>query len=194
MRPTRLAAALALAAPLCTGASAAVLLNAAPTGALETNTGLSLGFVSGNGPAQLALQLQGYATLDGDNFWIDLFHLQLDGVEWVTGSWDLGGGGVDRLLLSPAAAQVTHSAGSTVVDLRLDLDLGAGAHLLTLSYESPNAFDGTARAGFQGLGDEGWGINSLSVSGAAASAVPEPLSFGLAAVALLAGGRRRRPR
>ena len=104
---TALAAAIAFTGLLSTGAFAAPLATLPDTGALATDQSVSLGFVSGAGSGQLSFHFDGYATLDGDNFWIDVFTLTLDGGLLLSGTWDLGGGGTDRVLDNPAAATVT---------------------------------------------------------------------------------------
>lgn len=47
----------------------------APTTALETNTALTVDFAVAAGAGQLDFTVAGYATLDGDNGFIDILHL-----------------------------------------------------------------------------------------------------------------------
>lgn len=189
---SKLALALLAACSLQTAQAAPVVV-AGPTGPMETNTSLNFGFASGSGAGQMNLAIDGFATLDGDNFWIDFLSIQLDGFEIFSGTWNLGGGGADRVLVDPLGATVSHVG--AMLDIELPLTFSAGAHLLTIGYYSPNSFEGSGRAGFQGLGDEGWGIQSLIVEAPprGASGVPEPASLALALAGLgLLGMRRRR--
>ncbi len=162
------------------GAMADTLYSAAgPTGALQTPASVPISFAAQAGPGSLSLQLQGYATLDGDNFWIDILHISLNGTEVYSGTWDLGGGGIDRVLFDPNGGSAVKNATAHTVDIVVPLTLQGGSNALTISYESPSSFEGSARAGFQGLGDEGWGLNQVTVTGA----VPEPAN-----AALMLGG------
>lgn len=166
----------------------------APTEALETDTSMPVNFAASAGAGRVDFTLAGYATLDGDNDWIDVLHVTLNGTEVLSGTWDFGGGGSNALLLDPNGATVgTVNNVTHELMISLPLTLGAGSNQLVFRYESPTSFGGTPRAGFQGLGDEGWGLNAVTVSGTAP--VPEPASSAL----LLAGlgalswlGRRRR--
>jgi len=186
-RPSR-----TLAAGLLAGASLAaqaqLLYSAGPTGALDTSAAPApASFTAAAGPGLLSFQLQGYATLDGDHFWIDVLHVVLNGSEVFSLSFDLGGGGTDRVLLSLSGSSVVKNGALQQVDVSLPISLLAGSNTLSLYYESPLSFEGSGRAGFQGLGDEGWGLNSVAVS-----AVPEPGRIGLmlGGLGLLLGWRR----
>lgn len=161
----------------------------ASTGVLETPGGVSVRFDSGAGAAAVSLQLQGYATLDGDNFWIDIASVTLDGQLLLQGTWDLGGGGVDRVLANPGQALWVKTAASQTLDVDLGLKLAAGQHTLRVTYDSPLQFEGMDRAGPQGLGDEGWGVNRLRVTGV--SPVPEPATMALWLAGLAGLGLRR---
>lgn len=190
------AAAAAFALVAGAGAQAATLYTSGPTVAMETPGSVSASFAALAGPGSLSLQVQGYATLDGDNDWIDILHIRLNGSEIFSGTWDLGGGGIDRndapTFVTNAGATVVKNASAHTLDITLPLALASGSNSLVVSYESPSTFGGTTRAGFQGLGDEGWGLNSLTVTGT----VPEPAAAllflsGLGLVAGLAAKRRR---
>ncbi len=150
----------------------------APTVALETNSAVTLDFAAGAGAGQVDFTLAGYATLDGDNGFIDILHVTLNGTEVFSGTWNLGGGGADRVLLDPNGATVGAVA-SQQLTISIPVTLVSGSNQLVFSYESPSSFEGSGRAGFQGLGDEGWGLNAVTATGV----VPEPAGSGL----LLAG-------
>jgi len=149
-----------------------------PTAALETNTSVTASFGAAAGAGQVDFTIAGYATLDGDNGYIDILHVTLNGTEVFSGTWDLGGGGANRVLLDTNGATVG-TVSNQQLTISIPLTLAAGTNQLVFSYESPVTFEGTGRAGFQGLGDEGWGLNAVTVTGV----VPEPASGAL----LLAG-------
>ena len=167
-------------------------------GAMESPGSLTTTFTSGSaGAGTLALQIAGYASLDGVNCCTDTFHLIVNGTEIFTGSFNMGGGGTNTVFYNPhggTAVTTTYGASGDphdstevtwaggITDINVGIDLLAGTNTLTFAYESNFA---------QGLGDEGWGVNGVSVT----AAVPEPETYAL----MLAGlgvigwmGRRRR--
>jgi hypothetical protein len=167
----------------------------APTAALVTPSSVSASFSAAAGAGTVDLQLAGYNTLDGDNDFIDIFSITLNGSEVFAGTWDLGGGGINRILSGPSGATATatyfgYGLGGTV-DISLPVTLLGGSNALVFAYASPTTFELTGRAGPQGLGDEGWGLNSVTVTGA----VPEPGTYALMAAGLvLLGASVRRTR
>lgn len=168
----------ALAAVLCTaGAQADTLFTLGATGALVTPGSLDTTFAAGAGSGLLSLQVQGYNSLDGDNYYIDIFRVRVNGAEVFSGTWNLGGGGADRVLSNPNGAIFAHVG--SIVDLSIPVTFMAGANTVNFAYESPNFFEGSNRAGAQGIGDEGWGLNAVSISGNAVAAVPEPGTYAL---------------
>ena len=173
----------ALAAALCTfGAQADSLYSAGNTGALETPASVEASFSAGAGAGMVNLQLQGYNSLDGDNYYIDIFHVSVNGSEVFSATFGLGGGGDDRIFVNPNEIGFTHTG--NMIDLAIPVSLAEGGNTVSFSYESPTFFNGSSRAGFQGMGDEGWGLNSVEVSGnRLAPAVPEPETYAM----LLAG-------
>jgi hypothetical protein len=188
---------LGLAALLCAaGAQADTLYTlAAPTGPLSSPGSVLATFSAGAGAGNVSFELQGYTTLDGDNFFIDIFHLTVNGAEIFSGTWDLGGGGANRTLLDLNGATVTISAPTKTVDISVPVTLVSGSNTVTFAYDSPTSFEGTSRAGPQGLGDEGWGLNSAVITGnAAVGAVPEVETYTLmlAGLTLMGFMARRR--
>lgn len=160
------------------------------TPALQTDTEVAVAVAAAAGAGQVDFTLAGYGTLDGDNGYIDVFHLSLNGVEIFSGTWDLGGGGANRLLLDTYGATVGTAANQRL-QVSIPVMLAAGENQIVFRYASPATFEGSSRAGFQGLGDEGWGLDGLTVTGT----VPEPaesamLLAGLAVLGWLATRRR----
>jgi hypothetical protein len=130
-------------------------------GALESPGALSATFAAGAGSATLDFEVQGYNTLDGDNYWSDVFHLSVNQQEVFTGTFDLGGGagGTDRVLLAPTGATAVRG-GAQTYEISVPVALVNGSNTITFAYDSPYSFEGAGRAGPQGLGDEGWGITA----------------------------------
>ena len=189
---------LGLAALLCAaGAQADTLYTlAAPTGPLSSPGSVPATFSAGAGAGNVTFELQVYTTLDGDNFFIDIFHLTVNGAEIFSGTWNLGGGGANRTLLDLTGATVTISAPTKTVDIIVPVTLVSGSNTVTFAYDSPTSFEGTSRAGPQGLGDEGWGLNSAVITGnAAVGVVPEVETYALMLAGLTVMGfmaRRRK--
>ncbi len=183
-------------APLAASASVVYSSNLA-TGALVSPGSVSTSFSTAlAGPASIAFQIQGYASLDGNNYYRDNFSLFVNGIQSYVGTFDLGGGGSNLVtfkLPGSSSFNVTPvSTGSPTfgggfADIVTPINLVSGLNILKFAYDSP----GSPYAGPQGLGDEGWGINRVTVT----SAVPEPATWammliGFAGLAMM-GGRRR---
>ncbi len=179
------------------------LLSAGPTKELATDTSVTVNVASDLGAGILDIQIAGYKSLDGVNSYEDVFTLYEGKTEIFSGSFNMGGGGRNEVLFNPDGAKVVtttngakadphHSTAVTweggVTDIWLPLaDLTAGP--LVFSYTS---LSGPGYAGFQGLGDEGWGVNSVKF---VTAPVPEPQTYalmlaGLGVVSFVA--RRRR--
>jgi len=124
-------------------------------------------------PVQVDFEIRGYGSLDGDNAYRDLFNLTLNGRTLLTATWDLGGGGANVVYYNPEDALIhpvsngSFAGGSVYVSIPM-LWLQSGLNTLSFSYSGDP----------QGLADEGWGINYVSVI-----QVPEPATYAL----LLAG-------
>jgi len=171
-----------------------------PSAPQETNTNIILNFSSSALSTALSFTLNGYATLDGQNFYEDDFTLKLNGTEIFKGTFDLGGGtstfqavtfsSVPGVTLSNPTNNIGLIGGGGQETFNFSsLALSGGSNTLEFIYTSLS--DG--HAGFQGLGDEGWGIQNVNVS-----AVPEPstwamMIFGFAGVGLMAYRRKLKP-
>ncbi len=174
MKPTF--AALVIAALVGSAANAGVIYtNSTPTGEIATPGSTSYSF-TGTGAGSLSFELAGYRTLDGVNCCTDTLTVDLNGTTLLQASYNLGGGGVNTVFVGSPIVTFYQSGSpetynGTANGGLIDITLGAafaGSNTLTFTYA------GAA----QGLGDEAWGINSVS-----AQTVPEPASW-----MLLVGG------
>lgn len=177
------------AAALATGAQASNVFSH-DFGSIDqqTDTSIAATFTAAAGAGDVAFTLDGFNSLDGDNFYIDVFTLTVNGTDVFSGTWDLGGGGGSYIISGPSGATAVLNSNQTV-SVYVPVSLVDGLNTVKFSYDSPDTFDGSGRAGFQGIGDEGWGLGQVNVS-----AVPEPASFGmlLAGLAAMGGLARRR--
>jgi len=193
-----LAAAVSMAAM---GAQAATLFNMpGATPEMATNNSVTTQFNASAGPGEASFVIDGYGSLDGQNYYEDDFSLSLNGKTVLVGTFNLGGGGTNAIYtntnnavvenISMNGEDVTWAGGHVTVDEPLDLI--KGLNTLAFSYTS---LGGPSHAGFQGLGDEGWGLEKIAVNGGAA--VPEPgtwamMIVGFAGVGGALRARRRR--
>ena len=166
------------------GAQAGTLYSfAGPTGELPTDVSITKSFSGAAGAAQVAFTLDGYASLDGQNYYEDDFTLSLNSTPILSATFNLGGGGADVVFFAPGGASVNNISGNGTavtwaggkVLISTPLNLLAGLNSLTFNY---TALPRYAHAGFQGTGDEGWGLRDIVVTQAAAG-VPEPASWAL---------------
>lgn len=195
---------LALAGLLGSSAQASVIF-AGPTPAMATNQSFSLDFNSSSVTTGLSFVLDGYVSLDGQNFYEDDFSLRLNGAQIFLGTFNLGGGSNSgaqaNIYSNPFAAAlsnptnngtaITFTGGRETFDFA-GLAVNIGSNTLTFAYTS---LSDANHAGFQGLGDEGWGIEQVNVS--TVSAVPEPstwamMIFGFAVLGVMAFRRKSR--
>lgn len=195
------AAAAALSMTTAAGAQAAVLYSGpGAMSEMTTDTSFDVNFNAlYAGSADLSFVLDGFSSLDGQNWYEDDFTLSLNGAAIATGTWNLGGGGNDVVYFAPAGATFANVSGNGTnvtwtgghVNVNTPLQLAAGANTLTFAYNSLPSNNGQ-NAGFQSLGDEGWSANSVLVTQDAA--VPEPAAWGLMLVGFggLGGMLRRR--
>jgi hypothetical protein len=164
----------------------------------------SVGFSANSGSAQsgaLSFKLNGFASLDGVNFFEDDFTLMLNGAPILTLSYDLGGGGSNAVFSNLYGATISGGAnayfqGGTLLINIASLPLIAGSNSFSFSYDSPTGGSLSdplnGHAGPQGLGDEGWGVSDVLLTGS----VPEPASWALmiAGFGLTGAAMRRRNR
>ena len=206
IRMTLAASAAAILALAAAGAHADTLYSLpGATAEMPTDMSVPVTFNAQGGAGSLSFIIDGYASLDGQNSYEDDFSLSLNSVEIFKGAFNLGGGGNDVVYLEPAGATWLNDSGNLTnitwaggqVMVTAPLSLAHGANTLTFSYTS---LEGPGFAGFQGTGDEGWGLENVQVSGSAfTGGVPEPATWGLMIVgfggmgALLRRQRRLQP-
>lgn len=141
------------------------------------------------GAAALDFELVGYKSLDGyNNCCTDIFHLLLNGGEIFTGSFNMGGGGSNKIVFNPNGGtaltstfgatdnihnshQVTWQGGKT--QITLPLILLAGANQLNFKYTGSS----------QGKMDESWGVNLATIT--TPTSLPESSSYVLFLIGLL---------
>jgi len=161
-------------------------------------------FSASGGAATLTFELVGYNTIDGwNNCCTDIFTLSVNSNSTIVGSYCLnggcggGGGGSNLTLSSPASTSVVVNTPAKTVDFIVPINLINGTNTITFAYQSPYSYNGgaygnlTNLAGPQGLSDEGWGINSASVT-----TTPVPAAIWLTGSALAGLGVffRRKPK
>jgi hypothetical protein len=191
-------AGLTLSTALAASAHAGVIY-AGPSAPQATDTSISLSFNSSAPTTALSFTLDGYASLDGQNFYEDDFTLKLNGTQIFSGTFNLGGGSdTSQTITFTSVPGVTlgnptnnglgvgFAGGKETFDFS-SLALNGGLNTLEFHYSS---LPGPSHAGFQGLADEGWGVEQVNVS-----AVPEPSTWammilGFAGVGFMAYRRR----
>jgi hypothetical protein len=186
MKTTSIFAGLALATLVASPSYAAVVF-AGPTADMATDQPLPFS-VTFNSPlattTALSFTIDGYNSLDGRNSYEDDFSLKLNGTQIFLGTFNLGGGSNSgsqaNIYIDPYGASLFNPTNNGTgigfnggkEDLSFNgLPLNSGLNTLTFSYTS---LADSTHAGFQGLGDEGWGIENVNVS-----AVPEPATWAM---------------
>lgn len=168
-----LGAALALAA----ASAQAAVVYAGPSAPQATDTSFTVLANSTGGSQAVSFILDGYLSLDGQNFYEDDFNLNVNGVDVFKGTFNLGGGGADAVYSNPQGAVATNlgnvffGGGKEQISFS-GLNLNAGSNTFVFSYDSLSSASG--HAGFQGLGDEGWGVENVTIG-----TVPEPASWAM---------------
>lgn len=157
-------------------AASVIFQDLTPTGILPSPSSITRNFASGSGSGNISFEIQGYLSLDGSNCCTDTLSFYNDSNLLFQGTFNLGGGGTDIVFANPNGA--TFSAtnfgffNGGVLNVSIPVNFTAGNHVLTFDYSgSP-----------QGLGDEGWGLNNITVEGVAA--VPEPETYAMLLVGL----------
>ncbi len=192
-------------AALIASSAAAENLYAAPSRPQATDSSITLAFDASTATTTaLSLVVDGYRSLEGQNFYEDDFGLTLNGKSIFSGTFNLGGGSDSTQAVAyanPYGATVSNptdngtgvgwNGGQERITFGNALPLVARRNTLVFSYVS---LPQPGHAGFQGLGDEGWGVEKVRVG-----AVPEPSTWammGLGFVGLayagMAHGRRKR--
>ncbi len=174
-----------------------------PTADMATDNSYVINFSASPGVGDVAFTLNGYASLDGANTYEDDFSLALNGSNILLATFNLGGGGTDIIYNNPNGGSATNisgngtaitwAGGNVLVDIPVLL---LGSNTLTFSYTS---LSGPGFAGFQGLGDEGWGLENVSVTdngriGTQGTTVPEPLTLALFGAGFAGAAELRRRR
>jgi len=167
---------------------------------MPTDQSISLNFNSSVATTGLSFVLDGYASLDGQNGFEDDFSLRLNGTQIFLGTFNLGGGSDSgsqaNIYSNPFGATLSNPTnngtgvgfnGGKEVFSFAGLPLNIGSNSLTFTYTS---LADANHAGFQGLGDEGWGLELVNVSAVPEAATWAMMVLGFAGIGLLAYRRK----
>ena len=149
---------------------------------MATDQSLALNFNSASAAEGLSFIVDGYRSLDGKNAYEDDFSLKLNNQLVFLGTFNLGGGSNSgsqaNVYFNPFGASFSNptnngtgigwNGGKELISFA-GVPLNVGLNSLTFAYTS---LSGLGYAGYQGLGDEGWGVEKVQVS-----ATPLPPSW-----------------
>jgi hypothetical protein len=190
---------LTLSTLLAASAHAGVIY-AGPTAPIATDNSFSLTFNSSAPTTALSFTLNGYLSLDGQNYYEDDFTLKLNGNQIFSGTFNLGGGSnTFQAVTYSSVLGVTFSNptnnglgigwnGGQENFSFLSLPLLNGLNTLDFTYTS---LSGPNYAGFQGLGDEGWGVQNVNVGAVPEASTWAMLLLGFASVGFVAYRRKQ---
>lgn len=160
-------------ATLIASSAEANMIYAGRSPAMATDQSLSLNFNSDSPASGLSFILDGYRSLDGKNAYEDDFSLRLNNKQIFLGTFNLGGGSnsgsqanVYSNLFGATLSDPTNNGtgigrnGGKETFTFVGLPLNVGLNTLTFAYMSLNDPN---HAGFQWLGNEGWGVEKVSV-------------------------------
>jgi hypothetical protein len=163
--------------------ASAGLIYAGPSGPQPTDSSITVTFTSGAATTTgLLFTIDGYLSLDGQNFYEDDFGLSLNGTPIFSGTFNLGGGSATTqavVFSNPYSAtssdptnntSIGWAGGQEIINFGDVLPVLVGTNTLVFSYAS---LPSPGHAGFQGTGDEAWGIENVTIS------IPEPSTWAM---------------
>jgi hypothetical protein len=175
-------------AVLVVSSAQASIIYGGPSAAMATDQSFTLNFNSEASTSELSFILDGYGSLDGKNAYEDGFSLKLNDKQVFLGTFNLGGGSNSgsqaNVYSNPFGASLSNPTnngtgigwnGGKETFTFAGLPLNVGLNSLTFSYLSLT----DDHAGFQGLGDEGWGVEKVE-----AGATPLPPTWTMMLIGL----------
>ena len=163
------------------------------TGEYRSVEGLNVVFSSAGGAHSIAFDLFGAKSVDGNNSYRDVFTIALNGTDVFSGSFDMSGGGGNIVTLNTlgwAWNTVTNPGGyfqggyTSVEGL---VNLLAGQNTFSVSFTQPGPSNGAG----QGVGDESWALNDLTIAPVPLPAGLPLLAAGLVGLGLVASRKRK---
>jgi PEP-CTERM motif len=191
-------------ATFLTSAANASMIYVGPSPAMATDQSFSLNFNSASATSGLSFVLDGYGSLDGKNAYEDDFSLRLNNQQVFLGTFNMGGGsnsgsqanvysnpfGASFSNLTNNGTGIGWSGGKEFISFAA-LPFNVGLNTLTFFYTS---LSGPGYAGFQGIGDEAWGVEKVGVSATPLPASWTMLLLGLGGFGFFAHRRQRKAR